>query len=316
MPTPPATGPAAHPAPDTLRTAALAVLQLTDPPAKCAATLALAAAQGVSPRDDPSLDPSLDRSPRPAPTLALPIGAAQPLTEPPGVPGRPARPLLVPPGDVPTRSPHTVEGRAALLHAICHIEFNAINLALDAIWRFAHLPDAFYTDWLQVAAEEALHHQLLTQRLAELRGPDGQTWHYGSFEAHDGLWAMCQKTAHDVTARMALVPRTLEARGLDATPLIQRKLHEVAQRQGTAAADAPRLVAALDRILRDEVGHVAVGNRWYGWLCAQQGLEPVAHYRWLARQHAAPRLKPPFNDEARRQAGFTEEELADLHAPG
>jgi uncharacterized ferritin-like protein (DUF455 family) len=117
---------------------------------------------------------------------------------------------------------------------------------------------------------------------------------------------MCEKTATDTTARMALVPRTLEARGLDATPLIQAKLRKV----GTP--DAQAICNALDIILRDEIGHVAVGTRWYGWLCQQQGLEPVAHYRLLAKRHAAPRLRPPFNDEARRQAGFSEVELAYL----
>jgi uncharacterized ferritin-like protein (DUF455 family) len=121
---------------------------------------------------------------------------------------------------------------------------------------------------------------------------------------------MCEKTALDVTARMALVPRTLEARGLDATPLIQAKLRKV----GTP--DALAMCEALDIILRDEIGHVAIGNRWYGWLCAQQGLDPVAHYRLLAREHAAPRLRPPFNDEARKQAGFTEDELAYLMSAG
>ena len=129
---------------------------------------------------------------------------------------------------------------------------------------------------------------------------------YGDFPAHDGLWEMCIKTQDDVTARMALVPRTLEARGLDATPLIQARLRKV---NSPAALKA---VAILDIILRDEIGHVAVGNHWYGWLCAEQGLEPLAHYRVLARQHAAPRLRPPFNDAARRAAGFSDAELAQL----
>jgi uncharacterized ferritin-like protein (DUF455 family) len=221
-------------------------------------------------------------------------------------PGRPAQPELIDPALVPTRSPFTQEGRAALLHAICHIEFNAINLALDAVWRFPDMPEAFYLDWLRVAAEEAYHFGMLNNLLCGLQGEADARWHYGSFAAHDGLWAMCEKTAHNVTARMALVPRTLEARGLDATPLIQAKLRKV----GTP--DARAICEVLDIILRDEIGHVAVGNRWYGWLCQQQALEPVAHYRLLARQHAAPRLRPPFNHEARRQAGFSELELAAL----
>jgi uncharacterized ferritin-like protein (DUF455 family) len=216
------------------------------------------------------------------------------------LPGRPARPVLIPPMQVPQRSPFTPEGLAALLHAVCHIEFNAINLALDAVWRFAAMPPDFYTDWLRVADEEATHFGLLHEHLQSL----GQA--YGDFPAHDGLWEMCVKTQHDVTARMALVPRTLEARGLDATPLIQARLRKV----GTPAA--MRAVEILDTILRDEIGHVAVGNRWYAWLCAQQGLEPVSHYRHLARTHSAPRLRPPFNEPARRAAGFSQPEIDDL----
>jgi uncharacterized ferritin-like protein (DUF455 family) len=216
------------------------------------------------------------------------------------LPGRPDRPVLVAPGQVPQRSPFTREGLAALLHAIAHIEFNAINLALDAVWRFAGMPLDFYRQWLQVAHEEATHFGLLSDHLATL----GHA--YGDFPAHDGLWEMCVKTQHDATARMALVPRTLEARGLDATPLIQARLRKVNTPAATRAIDI------LDVILRDEIGHVAVGNRWYAWLCARQGLEPVAHYRLLARRHAAPRLKPPFNEAARRAAGFSEPEIAEL----
>ena len=223
---------------------------------------------------------------------------------PDSLPGRPAAPRLIPPGEVPQRSPFTVEGHAALIHAICHIEFNAINLALDAVWRFPDMPEAFYRDWLRVAAEEAEHFMLLRTHLQALPRPGQATgWDYGDFDAHDGLWLMCEKTADDIVARMALVPRTLEARGLDATPLIQAKLRKV----GTPTAlDA---IALLDIILRDEVGHVAIGNHWYRWLCDRHGLEPVAHYRQLARHYSAPRLKPPFNDEARRRAGFTTAEL-------
>lgn len=185
-----------------------------------------------------------------------------------------------------------------LLHAIAHIELNAINLALDAVWRFDGMPEAYYRDWLRVAGEEALHFQLLRDHLRTL----GHA--YGDFPAHQGLWEMCAKTAHDIVARMALVPRTLEARGLDATPLIQRKLRQV----GTP--DALAAVAILDTILRDEVGHVAIGNHWYRWLCARDGLDPIDHYADLVRRYEAPRLKPPFNEEARRQAGFTDSELA------
>ncbi len=199
------------------------------------------------------------------------------------------------PNAVPRRSPATPEGRAALLHAITHIEFNAINLALDAVWRFAGMPVKYYVDWLGVASEEALHFTLLREHLVSL-GFD-----YGSFEAHDGLWAMTQRTAHDITARMALVPRTLEARGLDATPPMQARLRQ---------AGDERAAQILGVILRDEVGHVAIGNHWYRWLCERDGHEPVAHYAELAKRHHAPRLHPPFNFEARRAAGFTEAELA------
>jgi uncharacterized ferritin-like protein (DUF455 family) len=203
----------------------------------------------------------------------------------------------VPAKDVPSRSPFTLEGRAALLHAICHIEFNAINLALDAAWRFAGMPTTFYEDWLRVAAEEALHFSLLREHLIGL-GHD-----YGDFDAHDGLWAMCEKTSGDILARMALVPRTLEARGLDATPLIQAKL--------TRAGD-PRAVEILDIILRDEIGHVAIGNRWFHHLCQARGLDAVQVYPQLVKQYEAPRLKPPYNEAARKAAGFTEAEMAFL----
>ena len=267
--------------PESARTRALQALCLSDPRAKVDAAHALHAAC----RAGLHIDPQAALAASPDDTL----------------PGRPPLPALVPPMQVPHRSPFTPDGLAALVHAVAHIEFNAINLALDAAWRFNNMPEDFYRDWLRVADEEATHFGLLRAHLQSL-GHD-----YGDCPAHDGLWEMCIKTQDDVTARMALVPRTLEARGLDATPLIQARLRKV----GTAAA--LRAVDILDVILRDEIGHVAVGNRWYGWLCAQQGLEPRAHYRVLARQHAAPRLKPPFNDSARRAAGFSDTELADLH---
>ena len=209
-------------------------------------------------------------------------------------PGRPDRPRLVAPKNVPTRTPATAAGRAALLHAITHIEFNAINLALDAAWRFPAMPAAFYRDWLRVASEEALHFSLLREHLLTL-GCD-----YGDFDAHDGLWTMTQRTAHDVTARMALVPRTLEARGLDATPPMQAKFRQ--------AGDL-RAVAILDVILRDEVVHVAIGNHWYRWLCARDGHDPVPMYADLAARYHAPKLRPPFNHKARLAAGFTEAEI-------
>jgi len=183
---------------------------------------------------------------------------------------------------------------------VCHIEFNAINLALDAVWRFENMPENFYTDWMQVAFEESQHFELLHSLLQSLG------YRYGDFDAHDGLWQMCEKTAADVLARMALVPRTLEARGLDATPLIQSKLRKA------NSPGALRAVEVLDVILRDEVGHVAIGNHWYRWLCAQRLLDPVTLYGELVLRYEAPRLKPPFNTQARQRAGFTDTELNDL----
>ncbi|MGY4828448.1 ferritin-like domain-containing protein [Sphaerotilaceae bacterium SBD11-9] len=218
---------------------------------------------------------------------------------PADLPGRPDRPVLLPPRQVPSRTPFTPEGRAALIHAIAHIEFNAINLALDATFRFAGMPVAFYVDWLRVAGEEALHFSLLREHLMSM-GHD-----YGDFDAHDGLWLMTQRTADSVLARMALVPRTLEARGLDATPPLQAKF---------AKAGDTRAVEILAVILRDEVGHVAIGNRWYRWLCERQGLDPVTHYTELAQRYEAPKLRPPFNWPAREAAGFTADELARLNA--
>lgn len=225
------------------------------------------------------------------------------LPEPPpgSLPGHPERPELRAHTEVARRSPATLAGRAALLHAIAHIEFNAINLALDAIWRFAGMPESFYRDWLQVAGEEAKHFRLLRAHLQTI-GYD-----YGDFPAHQGLWTMCERTAPDIVARMALVPRTLEARGLDATPLIQAKLRQIGTEDALAA------VAILDIILREEVGHVAIGNRWYRHLCDQRGLDAEAYYAELVRRYQAPRPKPPFNTAARRAAGFSEAELLWLH---
>ena len=213
-------------------------------------------------------------------------------------PGRPVRPELIAHTSVVRRKPGSPEGRSALLHAIAHIEFNAINLALDAAWRFDGMPREFYLDWLRVAAEEAYHFTLLHDHLQTLG------YAYGDFPAHDNLWQMCEKTSDDIVARMALVPRTLEARGLDATPLIQDKLRNV------NTPNALRAVDILDIILRDEIGHVAIGNHWYRWLCVRDGLDPVAQYGVLVERYQAPRLHPPFNEKARKRAGFSDEELA------
>jgi len=211
--------------------------------------------------------------------------------------GRPDKPLLVMPSQLKHRSVQSDEGRAVLLHALAHIEFNAINLALDIVWRFANMPKPFYRDWLKVAREEAYHFGLLQARLQSL----GHS--YGDFPAHNGLWEMATKTSNDILARLALVPRTLEARGLDASPAIRNKLAQ--------AGDLDSAMA-LDIILRDEIGHVGIGNHWYRQVCAERGLDPIQTYEALARTYSAPRLRGPFNLEARRQAGFDEIELAHL----
>ena len=222
------------------------------------------------------------------------------LLEPADLPGQPPQPVLLPHTAIAPHSLYAAEGLPRLLHAVAHIEFNAINLALDALWRFDQMPLQFYADWLQVAQEEALHFDLLQQHLASLG------FAYGDFAAHTGLWDMTFATRGDITARMALVPRTLEARGLDATPLMQARLRKL----GTA--DAGKAIAILDIILRDEIGHVRIGNHWYAWLCAQDGLEPVAHYRHLAQHYRSPKLRAPFNKAARLQAGFSADEIAAL----
>lgn len=263
-----------------LRHRALEVLRLTDPEQKALAVQELHA------------QPAL---------YSIAPDAQMPTVDPASLPGRPARPELRHHTDMARRSPATPEGRAVLVHAIAHIEFNAINLALDAIWRFAGMPEAYYRDWLQVAAEEGKHFLLLRDHLRQHLGHD-----YGDFPAHQGLWTMCEKTEQDIVARMALVPRTLEARGLDATPQIQRKLRQIGTADALAAVD---ILDILDIILREEVGHVAIGNHWYKWLCEQHGLDTQSHYTVLTRQYEAPRLRPPFNTAARRAAGFTEAEL-------
>ncbi len=217
------------------------------------------------------------------------------------VPGRPLHPQLVMPRDLPQRNPNTPEGRAVLYHALIHIEFNAINLGLDAVYRFRGMPAEFYADWLQVADEEVDHFVMLRDHLRTL-GYD-----YGDFPAHNGLWEMAQKTAHDVMVRMALVPRCLEARGLDVNPGIKAKLLEGDDEEGASK---------LDIILRDEIGHVAIGNRWFLYLCEQRGMEPMQTYNGLLDEYMQGPLRPPFHIEARRAAGFSEEELAYLEGVG
>lgn len=211
------------------------------------------------------------------------------------LPGRPRKPELVPPLDVPKRKMDTVEGRASLLHSLAHIEFNAINLALDAIWRFPDMPEQYYADWLKVAKEEAHHFTLVNEYIQSFG------YSYGDFQAHNSLWEMVERTQDSVIARMALVPRTMEARGLDAVPMIRERFKQI--------KDA-RAVEILDIILHDEIGHVFVGNHWFNFLCNQAGLSPISAYRDLANQYRAPKLRGPFNLDARKQAGFTVEELS------
>lgn len=262
----------------SVRLRALGALRETDPRAKAAAAKALFEAISDG---------------------SLKIDAGEIMADVPDAAGRPDVPELVDPRLVARRGMQSVEGRCVMLHAIAHIEFNAINLALDAIARFSNLPAAYYRDWAQVAAEEGYHFTLLADHLQRLGS------FYGAYPAHDGLWEMAVRTKNDVLARMALVPRTLEARGLDAAPPIRARL---AQAGDTIAA------GILDIILRDEIGHVAIGNRWFRWLCERAGHDPLAFYAVLARDYRAPRLKGPFNLPARRAAGFDEAELAALEA--
>lgn len=216
-------------------------------------------------------------------------------------PGRPARLRLVRPRELPRRRPDSVEGRAILFHALTHIEFNAINLAWDAVYRFRDMPDDYYDDWVRVAVEEAEHFELLHRHLAGLGAG------YGDWPGHNGLWEMALKTAHDPLVRMALVPRCLEARGLDVNPGIQAKLEAVGDGAG---------VALLEIILRDEVGHVAIGDRWFRHLCAQRGIEPEGRYRVLIGEYMKAPPKGPFHLDARRRAGFSEAELSYLQGGG
>jgi uncharacterized ferritin-like protein (DUF455 family) len=228
-----------------------------------------------------------------------PIDTQEVIAEIAGIPGRLDKPELLPHTQIKLGALTTPRGHAALVHSIVHIEKNAIDLALDICWRFAAMPDAFYRDWLRVAQEEAYHFTLLRDHLRTL-GFD-----YGDFPAHTGLWDMAERTRGDILARVALVPRTLEARGLDASPGVKTKLVSIGDHKAGEI---------LDIILRDEIGHVSIGNRWYGWLCEQRSLDPVATYAELTARYQAPRLKRPFNLEARRAAGFSDAELSLLQA--
>jgi uncharacterized ferritin-like protein (DUF455 family) len=248
-----------------------------DPAAKCGAVGALwarVASEGLE---------------SPPPTPAPPIGA----------PGRPDRPELVEPQHVPRRRLGSEAGRAALVHAIAHIEFNAINLALDAAWRFRDRPADYYRDWLSVAADEARHFQLLTDRL------DALGHAYGDFPAHNGLWEMAVRTADSCLERMALVPRVLEARGLDVTPGMIERLAQVGDTD---------TVAALEIILTEEVRHVEIGTRWFRVCCEEVGMDPERTFLELLEKRFGGPLKGPFNVPARTRAGFSEAELRAIGA--
>jgi uncharacterized ferritin-like protein (DUF455 family) len=215
-----------------------------------------------------------------------------------GTPGRPAKPRLVMPRDVPQRGLGSEEGRGALVHAVAHIEFNAINLAWDAVYRFRGMPDGYYRDWVSVAHDESRHFTMLSARLAQL----GRA--YGDFDAHNGLWEMALKTGHSCLARMALVPRVLEARGLDVTPGMIARLRTSGDR---ATADI------LEIVLREEVPHVAAGTRWFRFCCEREGRgDPDAAFAELLHEYVPTGLRGPFNLDARRAAGFDEAELASL----
>ena len=212
-------------------------------------------------------------------------------------PGRPERPELVDPRNLKRRSTATERGRVHLLHAFAHIEFCAINIALDAVYRFRDMPAQFVSDWLLVASEEARHFNLLNDCLRQ-RGS-----FYGDCEAHSGLWDMVCKTRHDVLHRMALVPRVMEARGLDVTPGMIDRFDQVGDAQA---------VDILKVIYADEIGHVAIGNFWYQRLCAERGLEPGSTFQLLVDEYLGGKLRGPFNWSARLEAGFSETELKAL----
>jgi len=212
-------------------------------------------------------------------------------------PGRPEKPELIHPNDMKQRKLGSELGRATLIHAILHIEFNAINLALDAVYRFRNMPDQYYSDWLLVASEEAYHFSLLEARLKEMG------YAYGDMPAHNGLWEMVLKTDHDVLIRMALVPRVLEARGLDVTPGMVERLIK---------AGDDKTVDILNTILRDEIGHVAIGSHWFKYCCELKQLEPEETFRNLLIEYMGRGPNGPLHQAARLQAGFSQNEIDEL----
>jgi len=255
---------------DTLRAGAIAAISAADLDEKVRLTQATAKAWSAR-------------------TLSL----RSPLDPPsPTRPGRPDKPLLVPPNQMKKRSLHTKHGRIALLHAICHIELNAVDLALDIVARFADqpVPRSFFDGWMLVASEEAKHFGLVRQRLRDLDAD------YGDLPAHDGLWEAAHHTRNDLTARLAVVPLILEARGLDVTPSMRDKLIELGDTESAKIFSV---------IYEDEKGHVAVGAKWFRFLCAREKRDPAAAFKELVRTNFRGGLKPPFNDIARAEAGLT-----------
>jgi len=257
--------------------------------------------QGLSESEQLTLAPPHETIANPSSTAhrsqnshAKPASSASQIRQLPA-PGRPAKPELVDARDLPRRRLGSIEGRVALIHSLAHIEFNAINLALDAVYRFRDMPLRYIDDWLKVAADEGTHFLLLHDRLASLSTA------YGDLPAHDGLWDMARRTDHDVLVRMALVPRILEARGLDVAPPMIEKLNRLNDHESAAI---------LQRIYTDEITHVEIGNRWFRYVCEQRGLDGTAVFCDLLRGENSAYLRSPYNDKARLQAGFNEQELA------
>jgi uncharacterized ferritin-like protein (DUF455 family) len=217
----------------------------------------------------------------------LPIGRASP----PPRPSRPARPELLPPREVPRRRPGTAQGRIALLHALAHIELNAVDLHWDIIARFSQvpMPVGFYDDWVKAADDESKHFNLICDCLEAMGS------HYGALPAHAGMWRAAEDTADDILGRLAVVPMVLEARGLDVTP----GMIEIFRQAGETGA-----VAALEVIYAEEVAHVAYGSKWFNWLCGRDGLDPKEAFHALVRRYFHGALKPPFNEEKRAEAGL------------
>lgn len=218
---------------------------------------------------------------------ALPVGQAIP----PHHPARPKAPELLPPRDVPRRRPGSPIGRLALLHAVAHIELNAVDLHWDIIARFTdhHMPLGFYDDWVKAADDECRHFNLLCDCLEALGS------HYGALPAHAGMWRAAEDTADDLLGRLAVVPMVLEARGLDVTPAMMGLFRKAGEAQP---------LEALTIIYAEEVAHVAYGSKWFNWLCGRDGLDPKEAFHRLVRQYFHSSLKPPFNEEKRAEAGL------------